>query len=271
MSHHTPDSLIFNKEESFHDQWADSTNIDEVKVDEFFEACTVPENRIIIEALGDLRGKKVIELGCGLGEAAVYFAKHGAEVTATDISSGMVRLAEKVAEKHGVKITTAQAYSHKTPFADNTFDVVYTGNTLHHVDLDDTLAESRRILKPGGMFVSWDPLAHNPIINIYRRMAMGVRTEDEHPLKMKQLKIFNKYFSSVKYETTWFFTLWIFLKFYFIDRVDPNKERYWKKILVDHKKLEKTYMRLERMDKRFLKFFPFMKRYCWNIVVMARK
>ena len=216
-------------------------------------------------------GKKIIELGCGLGEAAVYFAKKGAEVVATDISSGMCALVKKVAERHGVSLLTAQAYADKMPFPDESFDIVYAANLLHHVDIEAAIKEAKRVLKPGGKFVSWDPLAHNPVINVYRRMAMGVRTEDEHPIRMKQLDLFRKYFGEVKYETFWFTTLFIFLKFYFIDRVDPNKERYWKKILVDHKKLEKTYLQLEKFDKFILKIFPFLKRYCWNIVIIAKK
>ncbi len=262
---------VLDKEEVFHDEWAKSVNVDEVMVDEFFEACTSPENRHIIKLLGDIRGKKVVELGCGLGEAAVYFAKQGADVVATDISGGMLRLVEKVAKKHSVKVAVAQAYSHQMPFADDTFDIVYAANLLHHVDIEKTMIETKRILKPGGMFVSWDPLAHNPIINVYRRLAMGVRTEDEHPIKMKQLKLFRKHFSGVSTATFWFATLVIFLKFYFIDRVDPNKERYWKKILTDHKNLRKTYGRLERIDHWLLRVLPFLKRYCWNIVIVATK
>ena len=80
------------------------------------------------------------------------------------------------------------------PFPDSTFDVVYAANLLHHVDIEETLIEAKRILKPDGVFVSWDPLAHNPVINIYRRLAMGVRTEDEHPLKMKEIAFFKKHF-----------------------------------------------------------------------------
>lgn len=264
-------SETLQKEEVFHDDWANSVNIDEVMVDEFFEACTSPENRYIISALADVRGKKVVELGCGLGEAAVYFAKKGADVIATDISSGMLKVVEEVAKKHRVSVKTVQAYSHQMPFPDNHFDIVYAANLLHHVDVEQSVKEACRILKSGGSFVSWDPLAHNPAINVYRKKAMSVRTEDEHPLKMNQLKIFKKYFSEVKFETTWFFSLWIFIKFYFFDHIDPNKERYWKKILVDHKKLEKTYARLEKNDKIFLKIFPFLRRYCWNIVIVAKK
>lgn len=79
------DNKILEKVENFHDDWAKSINIDEVMVDEFFEACTSPENRLILNRLGNLEGKKILELGCGAGEASVYFAKKGALVTATDI------------------------------------------------------------------------------------------------------------------------------------------------------------------------------------------
>jgi ubiquinone/menaquinone biosynthesis C-methylase UbiE len=262
---------ILDREEVFHDQWADSINIDNVIVDEFFEASTSPENRIIIKKIGDIKDKNILELGCGAGEASVYFAKKGAEVTAVDISQRMLDVVQNLAKKHDVTLSTKQSYSDNIDFADETFDIVYAANLLHHVDIESTLKEASRVLKKGGLFVSWDPIAHNPLINIYRRMATEVRTEDEHPIEMKQLKMFLKYFSSVETEATWLFTLWIFLKFYFIDRVHPNEERYWKKILLEHKQLEKLYYRLENLDKLFLKTFPFFKRFCWNIVIIAKK
>lgn len=265
------ENQIFIKEEVFHDGWANSIDINQVMVDEFFEACTSPENRLIMKKLGNITGKKILELGCGAGEASVYFAKKGADVMATDISQGMLEVVKKVAAKHGVSVQTQQCVSDKTPFENEQFDIVYAANLLHHVDLCLTLKEVVRILKPGGVFVSWDPLAHNPLINIYRRKAMSVRTEDEHPIKMKQLKIFKEFFSEVGYDTTWFFTLWIFIKFYLFDKIDPNKERYWKKILEDHKKLEETYLRLEKADRAILKIFPFLRRYCWNIIIYAKK
>ncbi|MBI5195876.1 MAG: class I SAM-dependent methyltransferase [Nitrospirae bacterium] len=265
------ENKAFRKEEIFHDRWADSININEVMVDESFEACTSPENRLIIRKLGDLKGKKILELGCGAGEASVYFAKKGADVIATDISAGMLEVVKKVASKHGVSILTEQLDSHKTIFEDETFDIVYAANLLHHVDIESTVREAHRVLRKGGIFVSWDPLAHNILLNIYRRIANEVRTEDEHPLSMRDLKIFNKYFSRLETYATWFFLLWIFIKYYLIDRVDPNKERYWKKILKEHRKLEKTYMRLERIDNYFLHQLPFLKRYCWNIIIFAVK
>lgn len=258
-------------EESFHDEWARSIDIDLVRVDEFFEACTAPENCFILQNLGSLRGKKVLELGCGAGEASVYLAKKGANVTATDISSEMLNVVRKVAQKHNVVVMTKQCASDDINSEDEEFDIVYAANLLHHVNIEATLKEVLRVLKTGGIFASWDPLAHNPVINIYRKLAGDVRTEDEHPLRMRDLALFRQYFSEVQFNMTWFFSLWIFIKFYLFDKVDPNKERYWKKILIEHDRLRRIYSFLEKLDHGFLNIFPFMKRFCWNVTVIARK
>ena len=264
-------SDILQKEESFHDSWAETIDVENLPVDEFFEACTAPENRYLLEKLGNLHGKKLLELGCGAGEASVYFAKKGADVTATDLSGGMLRVVEKLAHKHGVTLKTHKTDADNIDLPDESFDIVYAANLLHHVDIDRTLAEAKRVLKPGGIFCSWDPIAHNPAINIYRRIATEVRTEDEHPLRMKDLKLFSKHFSRIEYRTFWFFTLWIFVRYYFIERVDPNKERYWKKIITDHRLLERRYNRLEKADRRFFRLFPIFRRFAWNIAVLATR
>lgn len=260
-----------DKEESFHDKWSEDINVHNVLVTEFFESITSPENKWIMSKLGNVKDKRILELGCGSGEASVYFATKGAQVIATDISDGMLNMAGQVAKMHGVSIETRKISSQRIDFDDQSFDIIYAANVLHHVDLDATLREVSRTLKTGGIFVSWDPLAHNPLINIYRRIAKDVRTEDEHPLTMRDVKLFKNHFLRVETHTTWFFTLWIFVRFFLIERIDPNKERYWKKILTDCKRLEKTYRRLERLDKLFLELFPFMRRYCWNIVTFCVK
>ena len=77
-------------EEHFHDEWAASIDPAEVMVDESWEAATCPEHRWIKDQLGDPRGRRVLDLGCGAGEAAVWFAKQGALVAASDISSQLL-------------------------------------------------------------------------------------------------------------------------------------------------------------------------------------
>jgi hypothetical protein len=77
-------------------------------------------------------------------------------------------------------------------------------------------------------------------------------------------------FSKVEYDTFWLATLWIFLRFYLIEGIHPNEERYWKKILTDELRLRRTYYRLEKLD-YLLKKIPYMKRFAWNIAIVAQK
>ena len=64
---------VFDKEKQFHDGWAAQIDHAAVPVLETFQACTSPESRWIVAELGDLGGKRVLELGSGAGEGAVYF------------------------------------------------------------------------------------------------------------------------------------------------------------------------------------------------------
>ncbi len=240
-------------------------------MDESFEVATCPENRHIISQLPPLKGKRVLELGCGAGEASVYLAKQGASVVAGDLSEGMLKVALNLAEKHSVSIETLKFSADRIPSEDECFDIVYAANLLHHVDIEKTLKECSRVLKPGGTFASWDPLAHNPAINIYRSMATKVRTEDEHPLTIEDLELFENMFSKVEFKMTWLFSLWIFLKFFLVDRIHPNSDRYWKRVVTHHREIEPTYKKLERVDNWILKSFPFLRRYCWNVVAIAVK
>ena len=261
---------LLKKEEDFHDGWARSVDLDKVLVVESFEAPSACENRYFLNRVGDLKGKRVLDLGCGLGESAVYFALKGARVTASDLSAQMLNVTKALAQKHGVEVQTLKSPSHALAVSSGSFDLVYAANVLHHVELEGTLREIKRVLKKGGMLVSWDPLAHNPLINVYRRMAKEVRTADEHPLKLGEVAVFKKYFKDVEVKAFWFFTLLIFVKFYLVDRIDPNKERYWKKIIYDYKKFARWYVPLEKIDRFVLKVFPFLSRYCWNMLVLAK-
>ncbi len=259
------------REGAFHDDWADDIPPELVMVDASFEAATAPEHRFILSLLGDVRKKRILDLGCGLGEAAVYFAKQGGIVTACDLSLGMLKKVSQVAALHGVEVTLYQSPAESTGLTSDAFDIVYAGNLLHHVDTKQVLDEMHRVLKPSGLFVSWDPLAHNPIINVYRRMASSVRTVDEHPLCLEELALFRRRFSRVQWKCFWLCTLAVFLRFYFLERISPSKERYWKKILTDASRLKVFYNRLEKGDRWLLRKFPFLQRYCWNIVVWGHK
>ncbi|MBM0740838.1 class I SAM-dependent methyltransferase [Phormidium sp. CLA17] len=262
---------ILRKEQEFHDQWASIIDVDGIRVADYFEACTAPENRFILQQLGNMNGKYLLDLGCGAGENSVYFSKLGAECVASDYSPGMVEVALKLAEKNSVQVRGKVINAMDIDFPDNTFDIVYASNLLHHIPNPKlTIQEMHRVLKPGGKACFWDPMKHNPVINIYRRMATDVRTEDETPLDFEIVNFVKSQFSHIDYDTFWIATLWIFLSFYLIEKVNPNDERYWKKIITEQKRLAPTYQRLENLDV-MLKKIPGMKRMAWNLAVVATK
>lgn len=262
---------IFEKEKQFHDQWASTIDVEGINVRDYFEACTAPENRFILRHMRDIRGKKLLDLGCGAGENSVYFAKKGALCVAADYSSGMVEVALQLAAANGVKIQGRTMNAIALDCPDNTFDFVYASNLLHHLpDPHAAILEMHRVLKPGGKACFWDPLKHNPIINVYRRMATSVRTEDETPLNINIVDFVESHFSKTTSDTFWLATLWIFLRFYLIEKVDPNKERYWKKIIIEQARLKPEYKQLEKLDV-ILKKIPGMKRFAWNLAVVATK
>jgi len=261
----------FEVERDFHDAWAESENLEAINVVVSNEACTAPEMRFITATLGNLAGKKLLDVGCGLGEASVYFALKGADVTSSDLSQGMLDATSRLAHSNGVKLKPhlSAAEDLKLP-SDALFDVIYMGNLLHHVDIDETLMRVKNHLSPSGVLVTWDPLAYNPAINIYRGMAMDVRTDDEHPLRWSDIKLFDKHFSNVERNYFWFSTLIIFVLMYLVQRKNPNKERFWKVVVQEGDSWRWLYAPLEIFDKFLLALIPPLRLLCWNVVLVAR-
>ena len=265
-------SKRLHSEEHFHDDWASTEDILKINVRQMNEACTAPEMRYIRAMVGELKGKTLLDVGCGLGEASVYFALEGAEVTATDLSQKMLDVVEKLAKHNGTYVKTHKSAAENLALPeDQQFDIVYAGNVFHHVNIAPTLDNILKHLKPEGMLVSWDPLAYNPVINIYRKRATQVRTVDEHPFRLKDVRLFKEYFNQVQTRWFWLTTLFIFIIMAFVQRRDPNKERYWKKIVEETDDWAWIYIPLEFVDRIFLAIFPFLRPLCWNVVIVARK
>lgn len=259
-------------EKKFHDKWAQLENTKTINIKLINEASTAPEMRHISFIIGDIKNKKILDLGCGLGEASIYFATKLAKVTALDISPGMLKLTNKLALINKVKIKThlATAENFKLKKSDK-FDIIYAGNCLHHSNIKETLKSISLHLKKGGIFVSWDPIAYNPIINIYRKLANKVRTVDEHPFTVSDINLIKKNFKNVQTKYFWLLTLLIFIFMYIFQKRDPNKERYWKAIIYEEKKWKWIYIPLEFIDKILLLLFPPLRLLCWNIVIYGVK
>jgi SAM-dependent methyltransferase len=99
-----------------------------------------------------LRGKHLLEIGCGMGYDSLEFLKRGVLVTATDLTPNAVALTRQHFAIEGVQaedIRTANALN--LPFPDHTFDAVWANGVLHATgDTPRAIQEARRVLKPGG-------------------------------------------------------------------------------------------------------------------------
>ena len=107
-----------------------------------------------IAALGDLRGKRVLEVGAGTGRDAVALARAGAEVLTLDYVAGSLLLTRQAAHDADTPVAPVCGDGLAMPFPDDTFDVVFHQGLLEHFrDPMPLLRENVRVLKPGGVVV----------------------------------------------------------------------------------------------------------------------
>ncbi len=107
-----------------------------------------------ITGLGDLTGKRVLEVGAGTGRDAVALVQAGAEVLTLDYVAGSLGLTRKAATQAGVQVAPVCGNGELMPFAEGTFDVVFHQGLLEHFpDPLPLLRENIRVLKPGGTLV----------------------------------------------------------------------------------------------------------------------
>jgi ubiquinone/menaquinone biosynthesis C-methylase UbiE len=101
----------------------------------------------------EVRGKAVLDAGCGTGIFSAIFGRNGAgHVTGIDISPGSLRTAETLKEMfHLENINFEVQDMLHLPYADQTFDIVWAWGTVHHTtDPLAAITELNRVLRPGG-------------------------------------------------------------------------------------------------------------------------
>ncbi len=154
-------------------------------------------------------GKKVLEYGCGKGSHSFLLANHGArEIVGIDISDVAVRMAsERASAENHSNIRFQVMNCENMEFVDDSFDLICGTSILHHLDLNQSFKEITRVLKPDGRAAFVEPLAYHPALYLFRKLTPRLRTSDEHPFTMRDLRYIGSMFHNVSYRFFNLFTL----------------------------------------------------------------
>src|SRR5437773_6501495 len=156
------------------------------------------ESESFFAHLADVKGKRVLDIGCGAGDNAILLALRGARVTGIDISQKAIAAARSRAAHHSVGGLTEFVCSPVELFrTTKTFDIVIGQAILHHIipELDATFRAIAKLAIPGALCVFQEPVNLSPWWRKFRLMLPipVYGTVDERPLEVAELRIIKRY------------------------------------------------------------------------------
>jgi len=239
------------------------------RTDEFSERGTpeIVEKDVLLKkltiSLGDTRGKRILDCGCGMGGLSVYLATKGAYVKSFDISLEALKIARANAEKNGIgrECNFLCCGFEDLPYRDISFNLAMGAYILHHVNIERAVKELHRVLKPGGRAVFVGTWGKNPLLVWAGKHLAGrfgivkYGTKYEHPITTADIKKMRKVFSEVYLE---------FPEFVFFKKAATNVFR-WKKSL---KFITDV---LVKMDDFITRRFPSFNKYGYYCTIKLAK
>jgi len=235
----------YERERTFHN-WVYSEK-GRASVGKFYSIADICE-RYYRECILARSGHDVLEIGCGRWGTMAPFLDRDRSFTAIDISDVAVQESAEAARANGLTGTYLRMNAEATTFADNSFDLICGSSILHHLDLDKACAEIRRILRPDGCAVFIEPLGHNPLINMFRKLTPQIRTVDEHPLLMKDMHDMRTHFGQIE------------VQYFCLLSLAAAPFRSWRIFPA----MKNT---LERFDSTLFRMLPGSGRYAWMMVM----
>jgi SAM-dependent methyltransferase len=213
-----------------------------------------------LNQFGILDNKRLLYYGSGVNfKPVIRFVSQGATVYMIDISAKFIEFLINRVNDLGLeeRVFPMVMDCESLEFKEGEFDAVYGRAILHHLNLSKGLQEIWRVLKQNGIAVFIEPLGMNPLINFYRIMTPGRRTPYEKPIDRQALRIISDArFSNFRHsEFTLLCNLGIFLN----------------SVLKISKRPDVSYRWLKRLDDLVLTKFPFLRRFCWNTVLVMIK
>lgn len=151
----------------------------------------IPEDEL--RALGEVRGRTALELGCGAAQWSIALAAQGARTVGIDLSTKQLRHARRA----GPDLPLVQGSAEELPFADASFDLVFCDHgAMGFADPSHTVPEAARVLRPGGrlafaiasplMFMCWNPKTEKVDRRLHAEW-FGMRSDEDEDTIQFQL------------------------------------------------------------------------------------
>ncbi len=119
------------------------------------------------------RVRVVLDVGCGTGILAAHLADHVGRVVGVDVSTRMLAIARRRRSERGQQnIDLVVGRAEALPFPDASFDCVVSTAALYNTDLDASVPELRRVVRPGGRIVLSDTFHRHPALDQQRAWAV---------------------------------------------------------------------------------------------------
>jgi ubiquinone/menaquinone biosynthesis C-methylase UbiE len=193
------DAQRISREREYHNlRFADDSER-EARVGRFYSAIRYGFDLYGKRVSEEARSRRVLEYGCGTGSLAFGLTAVAEQVIGIDISDVAIEQACRAAGVHGLKnaifmVNNAEAMQ----LPDEHVDVVVGSGIVHHLDIPKSMSEVRRVLKKGGIAIFAEPMAHNPVLKWYRHRTPELRSADERPLTVDDLRGMARGFSATK-------------------------------------------------------------------------
>lgn len=217
-----------------------------------------PDQREALGWMEPFQGKRVLDVGAGLGMNSLYLARQGARVVAIDIARERLRALRTLAAEAGAgEILLVQCSANALPFRPGTFDHACSRAVLIHTRLEESVSELYRTLRSGGSGAFLEPMTRNPLVNAYRRtLAPREWRTITRYFAEPELEIFRRTFDRTEVS---FHYLTAFLAFgwQFAVRV-PVLFRI-------------TLAVLNGVDRTLMKLMPPLGRYAWFAAIRGEK
>jgi ubiquinone/menaquinone biosynthesis C-methylase UbiE len=115
------------------------------------------EEKPLMRTIGNVKGKKVLDVACGTGRITLKLLRKGARVCGIDITPAMLKKAQEKTIKYGRRCDLKKASVYQIPYVKNEFDIVICSLAISHIkNLDRGVGEMARVLKPGGKLILSD-------------------------------------------------------------------------------------------------------------------